>query len=82
MERDYVMDEVALLLAKIRKSEDLIERAEAYFNEHHRDWSDGVALYFERFLERKREQVYFEQHLVEKMGWNIALDRYSTDTDI
>lgn len=76
------MDELEQLLAKIRESEDLIERAENFYQEHHLDWSDGVQMSFEKFLERKREQVYCEQHLAEKMGWNIALDRYRQDLDI
>lgn len=76
------MNELQLLLAKIRESEDLIDRAETYFHEHHRDWSDGVGAYFEILLERKRDQVYYEKHLVEKLGWNIALDHDSQDLDI
>lgn len=76
------MDELEHLLSKIRNSEDLIDRAEAYFREHRGDWSDGVAAYFEIFLERKREQVHFEYELVEKMGRNIALDRYPRGPDI
>lgn len=76
------MDELDLLLAKIRDAEDFVARAEAYFKEHSADWSDGVAAYFEIFLERKREQIYHEQSLAEKMGWHIALDHYQPGLDV
>lgn len=76
------MDDLELLLTKISDSEDLIERAEAFYAEKHREWSDGVCITFEKFLERKRDQVHFERHLAEQMGWSIALDRDPNDLDI
>lgn len=76
------MDELELLLSKIRDSEDLIERAEAFYAEKSREWSDGMMITFEKFLERKRDQVYCEQHLAEQMGWRIALDKDPNDVDI
>lgn len=67
------MDELTLLLDKIRASEDLVERAEIYFAEKSHQWSDGVAMEFEKFLERKRDQIHYEYHLLERMGWKVAL---------
>jgi len=67
--------EIAWLLAKISESEDFINRAEKFFAEKHRDWSDEAVISFEKFLERKREQVYCEQTLVEKLGWSVAMNR-------
>lgn len=69
------VDEITLLVNKISDSEDLIERAEAFYAEHSHEWSDGVAAYFEIFLERKRDQVHYEKHLLERMGWRVALEQ-------
>lgn len=74
--------ELTQLLDKIAESEDLIERAEVFAAEHSNEWSVGVAAYFEIFLERKRDQVYFEKHLVERMGWRIALNQDPDVPDI
>lgn len=68
------MDELALLLDKIHASEDLVERAEAFFKEKSSNWSDGVAMQFEKFLERKRDQIHYEQYRAECMGWKLALE--------
>jgi hypothetical protein len=71
------IDELSWLLDKISTSEDFLDRAEAYFHERSHEWSDGVAIQIELFLERKRQQVYCEQNLVERIGWDIALERQS-----
>lgn len=68
-----MIDEIQLLVDKIREGEDLIERAEAYFKEKSSGWSDGVAAAFEIYLERKRDQIHYEKHLLERMGWKHAL---------
>lgn len=68
-----MIDEIQLLLDKIHASEDLVERAEAFFAEKNKQWSDGVAMEFEKFLERKRDQIHYEYHLLERMGWKVAL---------
>jgi len=68
-----VIDEIQLLLDKIQTSEDLIERAEAFYAEKSRNWSVGVAAQFEIYLERKRDQIHHEYHLLERMGWKHAL---------
>lgn len=68
-----IIDEIALLLDKISSSEAFIEKAEEYCRTHKDVMSDGLAAYIEIFLEKKRDQVYFEQSLVETMGWKAAL---------
>lgn len=76
------VDELALLLSKIHADEDLIARAEAYFRDCRHRWSDGVVAHFEIFLERKRDQIHYEKHRADKMGWAIALEHYPQDLDI
>lgn len=77
-----MIDEIQLLLDKIQQGEDLIERAEAYFKEKSSGWSDGVAAAFEIFLERKRDQIHYEKHLLERMGWRVALEQDQDVPDI
>lgn len=77
-----IVDEIALLLDKISASEAFLDKAEEYFRTHKHLWSDGVIAYFEIFMERKREQVYFEQNLVEQMGWRAALEPEVPGPDI
>lgn len=76
------MTELELLLTKINISEDLIERAEKFYREKHKEWSDGVAAQFEIFLERKRDQILYEKERVETMGWNVALGHWPPRMDI
>jgi hypothetical protein len=71
--------ELTDLLKRIHEAEDLVDRAEVFFAEKSREWSDGVVITFEKFLERKRDQIYFEQSLAEQMGWRIALEREPND---
>lgn len=76
------MDELTLLLLKITDSEDFIDRAERFYAAKHSDWSDGVAAAFEKFLERKRDQILYEKERVETMGWNMALGHWPPRMDI
>lgn len=76
------MDELAMLLDKIEVDEDLIERLELFYAERLEDWSDEFIAHFEKFLERKREQLYFEQTRAERLGWRIALEHDPDGLDI
>lgn len=59
-----VMDEVQYLRVKTLVDEDLILRAEAYFNENQYEWSRGVASYFHDMLAQKRERLHYEVHRI------------------
>lgn len=74
---DYLtqIDMLGRLVLRINKAKDLLDRAEAYFEEHHREWSDGVAGEFQDLLEAKRDMIDYELHRVERMGWDIVLHR-------
>lgn len=71
------IDELGLLLDKISTSETFIEKAEEFYAEKSGEWSDGLRATFEIFLEKKRDQIYYEAYLAERMGWDIALGRPS-----
>lgn len=77
----HAVDELNLLLAKIRESEDFVRRAELYFQRNSHRWSDAVAVHFEVFLERKRDQILYEKERAERMGQAIALRQYPRGMD-
>lgn len=74
--------ELTHLLQKVRRSEDLVERLEVFFDEHHAEWSPDLTACFMDQLERKKEQIDYEWHLVAKMGDAIAAGRDPHNLDI
>src|SRR5881227_3228681 len=46
--------EVAILLRKVQASEDVVARAQAYYDNYSHQWSDGVCGWFQDVLEQKR----------------------------
>jgi hypothetical protein len=77
-----VINELTLLLEKVRTSEDLLHRAEAFYLEHVDEWSTDFATYFKDMLERKRDQVYYEWYRVGQMGDAVAAGRDMRRIDI
>jgi hypothetical protein len=73
--------EINRLLARIKKSEDFITRAEKFYREKNENWHSSIGARIEIFLERKREQVETEKDLVHKIGLNVALGRYPRTLD-
>jgi hypothetical protein len=78
MTSDQAKLELTWLLDKITSSEDFLERAEEFFHQKNHQWPIEVAASFEIFLERKREQIYFERDLTRHIGTKIALDAYDS----
>lgn len=74
--------ELMWLIDKINHSRSLIERADAYYEEYHHQWSDNVGAYFLDLLERKRDQLDYEEHRAERLGWLIASGRDTPKHDI
>ena len=74
--------ELALLVEKTHRDADLIQACEEYYQEHHKDWSPGLAATFRDFLERKKDQYLYELSRVEKLGWLIASGREHRKMDI
>jgi hypothetical protein len=67
--------EVGQLLRKVRESEDFVQRAEAYFQEHQFDMSEEIAGRFLDTLERKKDQIHYEWWVIGQMGDAIAAGR-------
>jgi hypothetical protein len=67
--------ELAWLTKKLKASESLLERAQAYFANHHEEWSKGVTAYFMDMLMRKQDQLYYEQHRHEELAWQLVMER-------
>jgi hypothetical protein len=74
--------ELAWLIHRIHHSEALIARAYQYFYDYNHLWSKGVSSYFLDMLERKKDQLYYEKHRAEKLGWLIAGGRDAMKMDI
>lgn len=67
--------ELAWLVKKVKDNENLVERAEDYFEENHHRWSKEVTAYFLDMLEKMKDQLYYEQHRLEKLAWKLEMDR-------
>lgn len=63
--------ELIWLTKKVNADEDRIRRAEDYFDEHQREWSRGVLSYWLNMIERMKDQLYYEQHRLEMLAWQI-----------
>lgn len=66
------LEELQRLLGRVAQMEGLVDRVQAYFDEHHHLWSAGLSSYFMDFLERKREQVEYEWHRIHQLGRSYA----------
>lgn len=67
--------ELAWLTQKVKRDESLVERAEVYFDQNRYRWSKGVTACFLADLEDIKTQLYYEQHRLEKLAWQLAMDR-------
>lgn len=67
--------ELVWLTKKVKADESLIQRAEDFFDAKQYLWSRDVLAYFLDMLERKKEQLYYEQHRLEKLAWQIVMER-------
>lgn len=74
--------EVAILLRKVQASEDVVARAQAYYDNYSHQWSDGVCGWFQDVLEQKRDQIAYEWDRIGHMGDSIAAGRDYRRTDI
>lgn len=71
----YQIEELQRLVSKAAASEDLLRRAYEFYDQHFEEWHADFRAHFADYLERKQEQIYYEWHLVDKIGLMIALDR-------
>jgi hypothetical protein len=67
----HLEQELAWLTEKVRRDKDLIERAEAFFDDHQYDWSRGVMNLFLITIEKMKDQLYFEESRLEILAWKI-----------
>lgn len=67
--------ELVWLTQKVQASEDLIRRAQDFFDDHRFKWSRGVEDAFYKLLEQKLDQLFFEQSRLEKLAWQIHEER-------
>lgn len=71
-EEKRLIYELQVLLEKVQRSEDLVRRATEFRETRHYNWSKGVDSYFQDWLERKREQIDYERHRIDRLGQAIA----------
>lgn len=79
---NHLERELVWLLEKIKRDEDLIQRAEAFYAQRGKNFSRGVASYFEDMMMRKKEQLDFEKYRAERLGWQIAAGRGEPQLEI
>lgn len=64
--------ELQVLLEKVQHSEDRVRRAIEFRDTRHQHWSKEVDSYFQDWIERKREQIDYEWHRIDRLGQEIA----------
>lgn len=67
--------EVAHLLRKVLASEEFVQQAEEYFQDHQFNMSVEVAGSFLDALEKKKDQIHYEWYMIGRMGDAIASGR-------
>lgn len=67
--------EIAWLTRKVKADTGFVKRAEEYFEANQHRWSREVVGRFFDALERKKEQLYYEQHMLEKRAWELVMER-------
>lgn len=82
MYTEDLIREVDRLLHKVRAAEDFLRRAEAYYVEHSDEWSDEIAGGYQDALERKREQIEYEWHVIELLGQKISAGIWYPEIEI
>lgn len=75
-------EQLVWLTKKIRRDKDLIARAEAFFDEHQTAWSRAVLNLFLIMIEKMKDQLYYEEHRLEMLAWQIVEAREGRSTDI
>jgi hypothetical protein len=74
--------ELIWLTKKVNADEDRINRAEDYFDEHQREWSRGVLATWLNTIEQMKDQLYYEQHRLEMLAWQLVEAREGRSTDL
>lgn len=78
----HLEEQLVWLTRKTRRDQDLIKRAEAFFDDHQYDWSRGVLNLFMIMIEKMKDQLYYEEHRLEMLAWQIVEAREGRSTDI
>lgn len=88
MALSHLEEQLVWLGRKVTRDKDLIERAEVYFDNHQHNWSRGVLNYFLIMIEKMKDQLYYEEHRLELLAWQVvearegrSIDIYSLPTD-
>ena len=78
----HLEDQVVWLAEKIRRDKKLIEDAEEFFDEKQYDWSRGVLSLFMCKLEKMKDQLYYDDHQLEILSWQVVEAREGRTTDV
>lgn len=75
----HLEEQLAWLTEKVRRDKDLIARAEEFFDDKQYGWSRGVLNLFLMMLERMKDQLYYEEHRLEMLAWQIVEAREGSE---
>lgn len=82
MALSHLEEQLVWLTKKTRRDKELIDRAETFFDDHQYDWSRGVLNLFLIMIEKMKDQLYYEEHRLEMLAWQIVEAREGRSTDI
>jgi hypothetical protein len=64
--------ELVWLAKKVKRDEDLIDRLETHLDDNHHKWSKEVIAAFLDGLLKKKDQMWYEMHRLEKLAWQVV----------
>lgn len=75
MTEEQLVYEIRVLIDKVHTSEALVREADIFFKNKSHQWRPEIQSYFLDNLERKRDQIDYEWHRIERLGQAIAAGR-------
>lgn len=82
MALSHLEEQLVWLTQKIRRDRKLIDDAEEFFDDKQHEWSRGVLNLFLGTLEKMKDQLYYEEHRMEMLAWQIHEAREGRPADI
>jgi hypothetical protein len=78
----HLEQELVWLTQKVRRDKELIEKAKDFFDEKQYNWSRGVLNLFLMTLDKMEDQLFYEEHRLEMLAWQIVEAREGRSGDI
>lgn len=78
----HLEEQLVWLTRKVRRDKDLIARAQEFFDDRQINWTRAVMNLFLIMIEKMQDQLYYEEHRLEMLAWEIVEAREGRSTGI